>query len=642
MTAPRVALVSAPWNCTNGFLDQTPALLKGLLARRGLSANIHPLNLEFIESAGCHLYVALIRWKFSDLVFSGRKIPADDPELRASLENIFAEFPDVSAEKIAELMEETVPAFLAEVPALADWSLYRLIALHAQKDLMSSLRIAEVLKSANPAGRIFLSGERGQGECGREILAACPWIDYVADGEPEKILPDLAARVVAGQSAEDVRGLLYRGNGGVRTTGRAERLDPNELPPPDYDDFFRRLKRSPVLRRLQRVLPLETSRGCWWAEKHPCFFCGFHPDEETARFLSKKPDRLLEEITHLAERYEELEFQLQDKTLDLDFFKELLPRLKNGDNDFSFSGILRPNVTREQLGLLKEAGFQTIYWGLESLSTELLKRAGKGTTAGQNVRLLKWCRELDITAFWNFLYGFPGESPDTYAQLLKRLPALSHLPAPSFIQRLELRRGSPHRADPGAFGFADVKPSLLETLIWRPPLFHPEKMAMFFDYSYAEQRGDPDFYVAPLRDFWKRWKTAYREKKTYLFYERGVDFIRFYDNRLTLTGHPNEYLSRVFEYGQLHKAIYLFCENDLREPREILRHIRSLWPDSPDSDILSALHELGQAGLLFEDAGRCVGLALPRASLSRPLIQQAHKNLLKTSVISPALLEDPL
>ena len=32
----------------------------------------------------------------------------------------------------------------------------------------------------------------------------------------------------------------------------------------------------------------------------------------------------------------------------------------------------------------------------------------KGVTAWQNLRLVKWCKELGIEPDWNIIYGFPA------------------------------------------------------------------------------------------------------------------------------------------------------------------------------------------------------------------------------------------
>jgi radical SAM superfamily enzyme YgiQ (UPF0313 family) len=49
----------------------------------------------------------------------------------------------------------------------------------------------------------------------------------------------------------------------------------------------------------------------------------------------------------------------------------------------------KANLPRERLVLLKKAGIHTIQPGIEALSSELLSLMRKGTTARQNVALLR-------------------------------------------------------------------------------------------------------------------------------------------------------------------------------------------------------------------------------------------------------------
>lgn len=64
------------------------------------------------------------------------------------------------------------------------------------------------------------------------------------------------------------------------------------MPIPEYEHFLAALSAAgwtdPV------ALTFETSRGCWWGQKHHCRFCGVNG--RTLRFRAKSPQRAINEI----------------------------------------------------------------------------------------------------------------------------------------------------------------------------------------------------------------------------------------------------------------------------------------------------------------------------------------------------------
>lgn len=62
-----------------------------------------------------------------------------------------------------------------------------------------------------------------------------------------------------------------------------------------------------------RPLPYESSRGCWWAEKSNCSFCGFNGPAKQHRL--KSPPRVLSELEALSTAYAKLDFIACDNNL---------------------------------------------------------------------------------------------------------------------------------------------------------------------------------------------------------------------------------------------------------------------------------------------------------------------------------------
>lgn len=95
--------------------------------------------------------------------------------------------------------------------------------------------------------------------------------------------------------------------------------------------------------------------------------------------------------------------------------------------------------------------------GIESLATSTLKLMKKGTTAFQNVTLLKRCALYDIHPAWNLLVGFPGEEEPVYRRYLELLPLLHHLPPPSGAYTVRFDRFSPYYGQAQTYGL-DLHP----------------------------------------------------------------------------------------------------------------------------------------------------------------------------------------
>ncbi len=210
-------------------------------------------------------------------------------------------------------------------------------------------------------------------------------------------------------------GLIYR-DGDRSIVGASIGASPisklDELPYPDYDDYFEQLQASSLNINGSVDLPFETSRGCWYGAKHHCTFCGLNG--ETMAYRSKSPSRALKEIQFLAGRHGVKRLTATDNILDTRYLAELLPELERGDSKLSLFYEVKANLRREQLAALKRAGIDRLQPGIESLSTSILQLMRKGCTALQNLQTLKWASELRIQMFWNFLAGFPGEDPRDY------------------------------------------------------------------------------------------------------------------------------------------------------------------------------------------------------------------------------------
>ena len=170
----------------------------------------------------------------------------------------------------------------------------------------------------------------------------------------------------------------------------------DEVPTPTYEEFFKRLERSPLRAELwpEVAILFESSRGCWWGAKSHCTFCGLNGS--LMPFQKKPPARVVDEILGFAAQYKILDFVAVDDIIDLGHIRDLLPQLSAARCDLEIFYETKANLKKDQLRTFYSSGVHAIQPGIESLSTPILRLMRKGVTALQNIRLLKWCAEIGI------------------------------------------------------------------------------------------------------------------------------------------------------------------------------------------------------------------------------------------------------
>jgi ribosomal peptide maturation radical SAM protein 1 len=467
-----------------------------------------------------------------------------------------------------------------------------------------SVVLANLLKERDPSMAIMFGGANCDGPMGAALHRAFPWVDVVVRGEAEQVLPGLVKDLLAGGPVRPQPGLCYRGPDGpvVIPQDAAQALPLDEVPAPVYDEYFDRLARSSFAAELSADvrLPLEGARGCWWGARSHCTFCGLNG--AAMAFRTKSPDRVVREITALARRYGRLDFQAMDNILDLRYLRDALPRFRDAGYDLRLFYEVKPNLTWDQVGLLRAAGVDWIQPGIESLSTPILRLMRKGVTAFQNIRFLKWCAEYGIGVFWNIITGFPGEPPEEYARMADMVPSLTHLEPPHF-GHLRLDRFSPYHERPEAWGIEVLGPLPHYRLVYPVPEDVLGDLGNAFEHRHADGR-DPATYVAPLRGAVAAWRqnteTAFRA----LRYRRGPGFLTVRDRRPGLE--PADYTLEDLE-----AKLYLACE-DGATAGEAWASLGPAGKEELDAeDVREFLDKLVRLRLAYEEGGRYLALALP-------------------------------
>jgi ribosomal peptide maturation radical SAM protein 1 len=573
-------------------------ILLAALEDAGIPARTASLKLDFLEHSGLSVeaYRGIVEWSpdvsLGDWIFSDGRGP-DEPYLE------FLRSMHVPEETIANALafRAHVPSFLAAAAdEIAGTQPVVVGFTTAFNQTLPSIALAEQLRSRLGDGvSIVFGGANCEGPMGAALQRAFPVIDVVVRGEGELVLPELAADLLAGRPIRPRSGLCYRDRDGqqvvVPESPGAVALD--DVPLPSYDEYFERLERSSFADELRPDLTLfyESARGCWWGEKSHCAFCGI--SDLAMPFRAKSPDRVVSELLELTERYGTRQFLFVDYILARSYFADVLPRLRELDCDLRMFCETKANLSRDEVQLLRDAGFTKIQAGVESLSTPVLKLMRKGVTALQNIRLLKWCAEHGVRLYWNVLYGIPGEPPEEYARMADLVPSLAHLEPPRIVP-LQLDRFSPHFERPDEFGIVPVRPRRDFRFVFPPDRVDDEtlsEIAYSFEFAYADGR-DPETYAAPLLDAIRRWRACGRSAIGSLSYARDRDELVLTDRRPGLA-------AAEYRLAEEEARIYAACENGSTA--------RALG----GPEVEAFLEELVDARLVCKVDGRYLALAIP-------------------------------
>lgn len=466
----RVALVCMPF-VSHVRPSIQLGLLKSIATSNGFPTTSFHLNLDFAHQIGSEVYEVICdygRCFLGDWLFSVAAFADDAPDrdcrfleyYRTDIAQVLdvVKWPD---EYLLALRHEEVPKFLDHVMEEIAWDQFDVIGFTSTfQQNIASFALAARIKRDYPSAKLLFGGANFEGDMGIELVRSIPCIDYAIIGEGDRAFPEFLIALQEGRDPAEVPGVVCRHEGIVTPLRSRPLLMPmDDLPLPDYDEFFERaelLELLPPGPRREVMIPFESARGCWWGQKHHCTFCGLNGQGMT--FRAKSPARVQEELGEAARRYRSFRFEAVDNILDMSYLKTFLPQLIQAGTDYELFYEIKANLTRDQIKLLSESGVKRIQPGIESLSSHILKLMCKGITSIQNVNTLRWTLYYGINVAWNLLYGFPGETVEDYRRQNELICCVVHLQPPSGIGRIWMERFSPIFFDRLAFPTRYVRP----------------------------------------------------------------------------------------------------------------------------------------------------------------------------------------
>ncbi|MDD5556473.1 MAG: radical SAM protein [bacterium] len=258
----------------------------------------------------------------------------------------------------------------------------------------------------------------------REVLAAHPFIDFVARGEYEATVLDLAARLGAGGSAEGVAGVTRRDGGGVTVNpDRPFIEDLDALPYPARDLYRWERYHEPNYLALPWITMI-SSRGCPFR----CTFCLWPQVMYGSRFRTRSPGNVVDEIEHCVRRYRPGEIFFDDDTFTIGRRRVLgiCDEIVRRGISVIWSCMGRVDtVDEEMLAAMHGAGCRKIKFGVETGSPEIMAAIRKGIDLGKVLPAFEAAKRCGLQVHGTFMVGLPGETAETVRRtvaLAKSLP----------------------------------------------------------------------------------------------------------------------------------------------------------------------------------------------------------------------------
>jgi ribosomal peptide maturation radical SAM protein 1 len=612
VATPRMALLSTPWPLFNRPSIQLGAL-KAFVEKElpHVAVDAHHAYLNVAAALGYDLYgpISERSW-LSESCYAALLYPEQQDAVARFWRRRSAGVVEAPFEDICRILKKTSDRILTSIP----WHRYVLLGVSISlNQLTSALYFIHRIKQHMPHLKVVAGGSACSGDMGRSLLHVFPQIDFVISGEGEKPLVHLVKSLIETPDSEDpepMAGLFSRDPERTSETGALSQ-EPNldRLPMPDYREYFNRLNALPPEKRFFPKLPVEMSRGCWWrkpasqGEPTGCAFCNLNI--QWTGYRAKSHDNIITQLRALSQTHQILSLSFMDNLLPAKDMDRLFRRIAEEGKDYRLFAEIRATTRKETLAAMGAAGMAEVQVGIEALSSGLLKKMNKGTTAIQNLEIMKNCETPGLPRLTgNVILNFPGSDPSDVEETLKNVAfALPFQPLKA--TPFWLGYGSPVWHSPKAFGIKRVRNHPFYARFFPPGVL--KNLHLMIQGYHGEVREQERLW-RPVREALKRWKTAYwslhqnPKSGPILSYQDGGDFMIIRQRR------PRSE-DMTHRLRGTSRKIYLFCQEN-----RSLTQIVAQFPDFGEDAVLPFLNMMVDKKLMFREGPRYLSLAVPLRS----------------------------
>ncbi len=388
----------------------------------------------------------------SSLTFPTRLTVVDNQFTNFSIYNskdLMKVIRDESQNPYIELFREHfLPSIINDNPDLIG------VSITATSQVVPGLTLCRLIKEARPDIHLTIGGSIFTRLV--DNLRRCHSIFDITDDiivfEGETALLELVNQLSGKRDYSKVPNLIYRQNGKIIVNQPFYSENITHLPPPDYDGFPLDKYLSP-----KPVLPVQFSRGCYYKD---CAFCALTLDHQN--FRQKDPERTLDELQLLRDKYQTPFFFFTDECLALSPTKRLCRGMIDRNLNLQWTAEMRfeKNLGRDLLELMRDAGCRKIVFGLETFNQRMMDFMKKGIKQESVRRITNDCVDLGIAVHCYVIVGFPTETEAEARETMDFIVQNEKLnQSPGFSCQpclFDLEKEAPIMDDPGSYGIQRI------------------------------------------------------------------------------------------------------------------------------------------------------------------------------------------
>ena len=203
----------------------------------------------------------------------------------------------------------------------------------------------------------------------------------------------------------------------------------DDLPYPDWADYTKKYPlRNDFFSLNQKIaVPLLGTRGC----PYSCFFYCTYPLQQGRKVRARSVENIIDEIKYWKKELGTNKFVFRDPVFSInrkhtiEFCKQVIDQKL--DITFMVETHLN-NLDDEMIPLLRKAGLELVYVGVESSNHVVLKDMKRFTVEhDKQYKVIKKCEDAGIKVKTMFIIGNPEDTKDTVIQSIeysKYLPSL--------------------------------------------------------------------------------------------------------------------------------------------------------------------------------------------------------------------------
>ncbi|MCA9470710.1 MAG: B12-binding domain-containing radical SAM protein [Nitrospirales bacterium] len=336
------------------------------------------------------------------------------------------------------------------------------VSITATSQIIPGLTLCRLIKEANPdihvtvGGSIFTRLVDNLRRCERLFEVTDDFIVF----EGETAFLELINQLEGKKDFRKVPNLIYRQDGKITVNQPFYSENLAQHSAPNYDGFPLDKYLAP-----HTVLPVQFSRGCYYKD---CAFCALTLDHQN--FRQKDPIKVVDELEALSKTYQTPYFFFTDECLALSPTRRLCKEMLNRGLDLQWTAELRfeKNLSRELLGLMKEAGCQKIVFGLETYNARMMDFMVKGITQESVNRICSDCVDLGIAVHCYVIVGFPTETEEEALETMNFIVDNRKLNSSYGFScqpcLFDLEKEAPIMSDPGGYGIQRIMRPAAEDL----------------------------------------------------------------------------------------------------------------------------------------------------------------------------------